>query len=154
MFKSAAGVNIQHVPYRGSAPAVTDLVGGQIDIMFDPLQSVLSNVQGGRLRAVALSGRVRSPVLPDVPTIAESGYADFETTAWWGVFAPARLPNDLAAALADATAAVVRGDAFRGKLEPLGVLPQILSRDDFADFQRRELAKWGKAVRESGATMD
>jgi len=154
MFKSAAGVNIQHVPYRGSAPAVTDLVGGQIDIMFDPLQSVLSNVQGGRLRAIALSGSARSSVLPNVPTIAESGYRDFETTAWWGVFAPARLPNDLAAALADAVAAVVRGEAFRGKLEPLGVVPQVLSRDDFADFQRRELAKWGKAVRESGATMD
>ena len=154
MFKSAAGVNIQHVPYRGSAPAVTDLVGGQIDIMFDPLQSVLSNVQGGRLRAIALSGSARSPVLRDVPTIAEAGYRDFETTAWWGVFAPARLPDDLAAALADAVAAVVRGDAFRSKLEPLGVAPQVLSRDDFADFQRRELAKWGKAVRASGATMD
>ena len=154
MFKSAAGVNIQHVPYRGSAPAVTDLVGGQIDIMFDPLQSVLSNVQGGRLRAIALSGSARSPVLRDVPTIAEAGYRDFETTAWWGVFAPARLPDDLAAALADAVAAVVRGDAFRSKLEPLGVVPQVLSRDDFADFQRRELAKWGKAVRASGATMD
>ncbi len=154
MFKSAAGVNIQHVPYRGSAPAVTDLVGGQIDIMFDPLQSVLSNVQGGRLRAIALSGSARSSVLPNVPTIAESGYPDFETTAWWGVFAPARLPHDLATALADAIAAVVRSDAFRGKLEPLGVVPQVLSRDDFADFQRRELAKWGKAVRESGATMD
>jgi tripartite-type tricarboxylate transporter receptor subunit TctC len=154
MFKSAAGVSIQHVPYRGSAPAVTDLVGGQIDIMFDPLQSVLSNVQGGRLRAIALSGRTRSPVLPHAPTNAESGYPDFETTAWWGVFAPARLPDDLAAALADAVAAVVRGEAFRGKLEPLGVVPQVLSRGDFADFQRRELAKWGKAVRESGATMD
>ena len=154
MFKSAAGVNIQHVPYRGSAPAVTDLVGGQIDIMFDPLQSVLSNVQGGRLRAIALSGSARSPVLPNVPTIAEAGYRDFETTAWWGVFAPARLPNDLASALADAIADVVRSDAFRSKLEPLGVLPQVLRREDFADFQRRELAKWGKAVRESGATMD
>ena len=101
MFKSAAGMNIQHVPYRGSAPAVTDLVGGQIQIMFDPLQSVLSNVQGGRLRAIALSSKARSSVLPNVPTIAESGYPDFETTAWWGVFAPARLPDDLAAALAD-----------------------------------------------------
>ena len=90
-------------------------------------------------------------MLPNVPTIAESGYPDFETTAWWGVFAPARLPNDLAAALADAIAGVARSEAFRGKLEPLGVVPQVLSRGDFADFQRRELAKWGKAVRESGA---
>ena len=154
MFKSTAGVNIQHVPYRGSAPAVTDLVGGQIDIMFDPLQSVLSNVQGGKLRAIALSGSARSSVLPNVPTIAESGYKDFETTAWWGVFAPARLPDDLANSLADEIARVVRSDAFRGRLESLGVVPTVLSRGDFAEFQRRELAKWGKAVRDSGATMD
>ncbi len=71
MFKSVAGINIQHVPYKGSAPAVTDLIGGQIQIMFDPLQSVLSNVQGGKLRALALSGKTRSAVVPDVPTIAE-----------------------------------------------------------------------------------
>jgi tripartite-type tricarboxylate transporter receptor subunit TctC len=147
-------VNIQHVPYRGSAPAVTDLVGGQIDIMFDPLQSVLSNVQAGKLRALALSSSARSSVLPNVPTIAESGYPHFETTAWWGVFAPARLPNDLATALADAIAGVVRSDAFRGRLEPLGVVPQVLRGGDLADFQRRELAKWGNAVRESGASLD
>jgi tripartite-type tricarboxylate transporter receptor subunit TctC len=154
MFKRAAGVNIQHVPYRGSAPAVTDLVGGQIDIMFDPLQSVLSNVQAGKLRALALSSSARSSVLPNVPTIAESGYPHFETTAWWGVFAPARLPDDLATALADAIAGVVRSDAFRGRLEPLGVVPQVLRAGDLADFQRRELAKWGNAVRESGASLD
>src|SRR6478735_5140047 len=79
MFKSAAGVDIQHVPYKGSAPAVTDLLGGQIQIMFDPLQSVLSNVQASKLRALAVSGKARSAVVPDVPTIAESGYPGFET---------------------------------------------------------------------------
>ena len=154
MFKSAAGMNIQHVPYRGSAPAVTDLVGGQIEIMFDPLQSVLSNVQGGKLRAIALSGSARSSVLPNVPTIAESGYRDFETTAWWGVFAPARLPDDLATALADEIARVVRSDAFRGKLEPLGVVPTVSAPARFRRLPARELAKWGKAVRDSGATVD
>ena len=75
MFKTAAGIEMQHVPYKGSAPAVTDLIGGQIQIMFDPLQSVLSNVQAGKLRAIAVSSKARSSVLPDVPTIAESGYA-------------------------------------------------------------------------------
>jgi tripartite-type tricarboxylate transporter receptor subunit TctC len=96
----------------------------------------------------------RSSVVPNVPTVAESGYKDFETTAWWGVFAPANLPADLAAHLAEAVAAVVHGDGFRGKLEPLGVVPVALSRGDFAEFQRRELTKWGRAVRDSGATMD
>ena len=155
MFKSAAGVNIQHVPYRGSAPAVTDLVGGQIQIMFDPLQSVLSNVQGGRLRAIALCGSARSPVLPNVPTIAESGYRGLRDDRMVG-----RVRARPAAGMIwrqrwpMRSTRVVRSEAFRGKLEPLGVLPKVLSRRDFADFQRRELAKWGKAVRESGATMD
>ena len=85
MFKTAAGINIQHVPYKGSAPAVTDLIAGQTDIMFDPLQSVLSNVQAGKLRALALSSKARSAVLPNVPTIAKSGYSGFESTAWWAV---------------------------------------------------------------------
>src|SRR6202000_1423751 len=99
IFRAASGIELVHVPYKGSAPAVTDLIGGQIQIMFDPLQSVLSNVQGGRIRALGLSSTARSAVVPDVPTIAESGYAGFETTAWWGVFAPAKMPEALSAAL-------------------------------------------------------
>jgi tripartite-type tricarboxylate transporter receptor subunit TctC len=154
LFKSAAGINLQHIPYRGSAPAVTDLIAGQLPIMFDPLQSVLSNVQGGRLRAIAISSRARSPTLPNVPTIAESGYGGFETTAWWGVFAPAKLPADMAQALGSDIERIVRGEAFRGTLEPLGVLPTVLTGRAFAEFQAGELTKWGKAVRESGATAD
>jgi tripartite-type tricarboxylate transporter receptor subunit TctC len=154
MFKAAAGIEIQHVPYKGSAPAVTDLIGGQIQIMFDPLQSVLSNVKGGKLRAIAISSKVRSSALPDVPTIAESGYNDFETTAWWGVFAPAKLPAATAATLAVEIEKIVRSDAFGSKLEPLGVRPTIISGGAFAEFQRGELAKWGKAVRDSGATAE
>src|SRR3954451_10516628 len=99
MFKAAAGIELQHVPYRGSAPALTDLLAGQIKVMFDPLQSVLSNVLGGKLQALAISSKMRSPVLSSVPTIAESGYAGFETTAWWAVFAPAGIPADASAAL-------------------------------------------------------
>src|SRR5215510_2269008 len=154
IFKSAAGINLQHVPYRGSAPAVTDLLGGQLQLMFDPLQSVLSNVQGGRLRAIAISSKVRSSVLPNVPTIAESGYPGFETTAWWAVFAPARLPAALAASLTGAIDKIVVSEAFRSKLEPLGVFPTFLGGEKFAEFQRSEIDKWGKAVRESGATAD
>src|SRR3977135_2586225 len=154
MFKSAAGIDIQHVPYRGSAPAVTDLIGGQLQIMFDPLQSVLSNVQGGKLRAIAVSSKVPSPTLPNVPAIAESGYNGFETTAWWGVFAPAKLPANMAEILGSEIGRIVRSEAFRGNLEPLGVLPTVLTGRAFAEFQAAELAKWGKAVRDSGATAD
>jgi tripartite-type tricarboxylate transporter receptor subunit TctC len=153
MFKSAAGINLQHVPYRGSAPAVTDLLGGQLQLMFDPLQSVLSHVQSGRLRAIAISSKTRSSILPNIPTIAES-YNDFETTAWWGVFAPAKLPTDMTEALGRDIEQIVRGDAFRTNLEPLGVLPTVLTGRVFAEFQAAELTKWGKAVRDSGATAD
>src|SRR5207244_3364274 len=148
MFRAASGIDIQHVPYKGSAPAVTDLIGSQIQIMFDPLQSVLSNVQDGKIRALAVSGKARSPVLPDVPTIAESGYDGFETTAWWGVFAPAGLPADVAAALTGETEKIARSAEFRGKLEPLGVIPAALSGAGFGEFQRAEMQKWGKAVRD------
>ena len=154
MFKSVAGIDIQHVPYKGSAPAVTDLLGGQIQIMFDPLQSVLSNVQAGKLRAIALSSKTRPAILPDVPTIAESGYDGFESTAWWGVFAPAGLSPALTAIFVAETERIVRDDSFRSKLEPLGVVPTILTGNAFAEFQRAELAKWGKAVQDSGAKVD
>ena len=154
MFKAAAGIELQHVPYRGSAPGLTDLIAGQIQLMFDPLQSVLSNVVGAKIRALAISSKTRSAALPSVPTIAESGYPGFETTAWWAVFAPAGLSPDATAVLSDATAKIARSDEFRVKLEPLGVAPTSLSGQEFAEFQRAELAKWGKAVRDSGASMD
>ncbi|MGB6916806.1 MAG: tripartite tricarboxylate transporter substrate-binding protein, partial [Pseudolabrys sp.] len=154
MFKTAAGINIQHVPYKGSAPAVTDLIAGQTDIMFDPLQSVLSNVQAGKLRALALSSKARSAVLPNVPTIAESGYSGFESTAWWAVFAPGNLPPASAVILADEISRIVSSEAFRTTLEPLGVSPTALSGSAFVEFHRSEMAKWGKAVHESGATFD
>jgi tripartite-type tricarboxylate transporter receptor subunit TctC len=154
MFKTVAGIDIQHIPYKGSAPAVTDLLGGQIQIMFDPLQSVLSNVVAGKLRALAISSKTRSPVLPDVPTIADSGYHGFETTAWWGVFAPARMPDALTAVLAGEVERIVNREAFRRQLEPLGVIPKVLSRGAFSEFQHKELAKWAKAVHDGGVRID
>jgi len=154
MFKTTAGIDIQHIPYKGSAPAVTDLLGGQIQIMFDPLQSVLSNVVAGKLRALAISSKARSPVQPNVPTIAESGYAGFETTAWWGVFAPAGLPDPLAAMLAAEVEGIANGEAFRRQLEPLGVVATVLTRKAFAEFQHLELTKWAKAVHDGGVRVD
>ena len=154
MFKAAAKANLRHVPYKGSAPAVIDLAGGHLQLMFDPLQSVIAQVQAGKLRAIAVSSAARAPVLPKVPTIAESGIAGFETTAWWGVFAPANLPPALAASLAAESERIVRGASFGEKLSALGVVPTVRTLHAFAEFQRSELAKWGKAVRDSGATVD
>ena len=154
MFKNAAGVELRHVPYKGSAPAVTDLLGGQIQLMFDPLQSVLAHVQSGKLKIVGVSSATRSAVLPNVPTFAQAGLKDFETTAWWGVFAPANLPEAVAKVLHAAIDAVVRSDAFRDRLNPLGVQAMGGSRADFAQFQKKEIEKWGRSVRQSGATVD
>jgi tripartite-type tricarboxylate transporter receptor subunit TctC len=155
MFRAASGIDIQHVPYKGGAPAITDLIGGQIQIMFEPLQSALSNVQAGKVRALALSGKVRSTVVPDVPTIAESGYAGFETTAWWGVFGPAKMPDALTTALVAEIERIAGSAAFRSRLEPLGVTAvATLGGPAFADFQRSELAKWGKAVHDAAVRID
>ena len=154
MFKIAAGMDIQHVPYKGGAPAQTDLLAGQIQIMFDPMQSTLAQVQAGRLRMLAISSKARSAALPDVPTIAESGYPGFETTAWWGVFAPANLPAPMAADLAAAIEKVAMSNSFRSRMEPLGVHPTVLKLGALAEFQHSEIAKWGKAIRDFGATVD
>ena len=101
-----------------------------------------------------MSSAARAPVLPNVPTIAESGLPAFETTAWWGVFAPANLPPAMAASLAAESERIVRASGFSDKLSALGVVPTVRTLGAFAEFQRGELAKWGKAVRDSGATVD
>lgn len=154
LFAKAAGIKLKHIPYRGSAPAVTDLLGGQIPLMFDPVQSILSQVQGGKLRALAVSSQERSPVLPQVPTLAEAGLRGFEAEAWWAIFAPANLPGPVANLLRSEIERIVRSDAFREKLGNLGVTPAAAMRQPFTDFHRAELAKWGKAVQDSGASLD
>ena len=154
LFAKAAGIQLRHIPYRGSAPAVTDLLGGQIRLMFDPVQSILPQVRGEKLRALAVSSRERSPVLPQVPTLAEAGLPGFEAEAWWAVFAPANVPAPLANLLRSEVERVVRSDAFREKLGNLGVTPAAAMRQSFTDFNRAELAKWGKAVHDSGASLE
>ncbi len=154
LFESAAKVRLRHIPYKGSAPAVADLVGGHIPVMFDPVQSVISHIQSGKVRALAVTSQKRSPVLPDTPTVAELGYAGFESTAWWAVFAPARLPDAIATRLREEITRVAVSAAFREKLGNLGVVPLDNPGFDLAEFQRREIAKWAQAVSASGATVD
>ena len=153
MFATAARVSLQHVPYKGSAPAITDLLGNQIPMMFDPLQSVIQHVRSGKLRALAISGRNRSPALPDVPTLGEAGVKDFESTAWWAVFGPANVPAEIARTLRNEIERIVRSDAFEQKLGNLGVQPSTEPLS-LAEFQKTEVARWAKAVRDSGATAD
>ncbi|NCX89833.1 MAG: tripartite tricarboxylate transporter substrate binding protein, partial [Betaproteobacteria bacterium] len=95
LFESATGVDMVHVPYKGGGPMTADALGGQIDLVFDPIQSVLPHIVSGKLRALAVTSKVRSPVLPTIPTVAEQGYPQFESIAWWGVFAPAKTPPEI-----------------------------------------------------------
>jgi tripartite-type tricarboxylate transporter receptor subunit TctC len=151
LFCTAAGIKLMHVPYKGSAPAVTDLLGGQIPLMFDPLQSVLTHITSGKLHALAVTSSQRASVLPSVPTVAESGWADFETTAWWAVFGPAKLPADISRRLVASLRHVVDSPEFGSKLVSLGVQPMSRS---LAEFQKSEITKWGAAVRATGLSLD
>jgi tripartite-type tricarboxylate transporter receptor subunit TctC len=153
MFSTAAKVEMQHVPYKGSAPAITDLLGNQIPMMFDPLQSVIQHVRSGKLRALAISAKTRSPDLPDVPTIDEAGVKGFESTAWWGVFGPAGMPAEVVEKLRKEVAAIVASPAFREKLAGLGVEPSPKPLS-LPEFQKSEVEKWGAAVRTSGAVVN
>jgi tripartite-type tricarboxylate transporter receptor subunit TctC len=151
MFCAAAGIKLQHVPYKGSAPAVADLLGGQIPLMFDPLQTVLPHINAGKLKALAVTSRERAAVLPGVPTVAESGIANFETTAWWAIFAPAKLPAEVASKLSSEIERIVKAPEYERSLGNLGVQPMSLP---LAAFQKSEIAKWGAAVRAAGITLD
>jgi tripartite-type tricarboxylate transporter receptor subunit TctC len=145
---------LKHIPYKGSAPAVTDLIGSQIPLMFDPIQSVLPHITSGKLRALAVTSKTRSPLLPNVPTVAESGYPQFESTAWWALFAPAKLPEDITKKLRSDTEKVVQSAAFKERLGNLGVQPSTNFKESLANFQTSEIAKWARVVRDSGATID
>jgi len=113
LFETATKIKLKHIPYKGSAPAVTDLLGGQIPLMFDPIQSVLPHIQSGKLTALAVTSKTRSPLLPNVPTVAESNYPNFESTAWWAVFAPAKLPENVTTVLTNQVQKIASSAAFK-----------------------------------------
>ena len=154
LFKKMTGVDMTHIPYKGSAPAVTDLVGGQVQLMFDNIPSSLPQVRAGKLRALAVTGPKRSPVLPDLPTVAEAGLPGFSITSWFALFAPAGTPAKILlrlnkeAAKAIASAELTQQWAAQG-IEPAGGTPEQLDA-----FRRTEAPKWGKIVRESGARVE
>jgi tripartite-type tricarboxylate transporter receptor subunit TctC len=152
-FKAQTGAAIAHVPYKGSAPAIQDLIGGQINLMFDPVQSVLPHIKNGRIKAIAVSSKQRLSVLPNVPTVAESGYPDFEMTAWWGLLAPANLPKPILEKLAAAVQKTIQSDSFK-RLRDLGIEPSYMNPVTFGKFIEAESMKWSKVVRESGAAVD
>ena len=154
LFARKAGLKFLHIPYKGASPAVTDLLGRQVDIMFANTQSVITLVSSGKLRALAVSSAQRVKALPAVPTIGESGYKDFEAVTWSGLVAPVGTPADLVAKLNAEIGKILARPDFLDKLAAEGSQPLGGSPQQFAEFLRTEHAKWGVAVRASGAKAD
>jgi tripartite-type tricarboxylate transporter receptor subunit TctC len=154
LFQHMAGVEMQHVPYRGSAPAVTDLLGGQIAVMFDNMPSAIGHVKSGKLRALAVTTPKRSPALPDVPTIAEAGVPGYSATSWFGLLAPANTPAPVVARLNAAILKALADPEVKKKMAEQGAEPFGEKPEQFAEFIRSETAKWAKTVKQSGATAD
>jgi tripartite-type tricarboxylate transporter receptor subunit TctC len=153
-FKIATGVQMQHVPYKGSAPALTDLIGGQVQLIFDSMPSAMPHVKSGKVRALAVTTAKRSPTVPDLPTIAESGVPGFDISTWYGVWAPAGTPKDIVNKIAAEIAKALHQPAVRERLAALGAEPVGNTPEEFAAYCQSELAKWSKIVRESGAKAD
>ena len=154
LFKTMAGVDMTHVPYKGSAPALTDLIGGQVQVMFDNLPSALPQIKGGKLRAIAVTSLKRAPVLPDVPTIAESGLPGFEASSWFGVLAPAGTPAPVVARLNAEVNKWLQSPEAREQLLAQGAVAAGGTPEQFAAHIRAETEKWAKVVKASGAKVD
>jgi tripartite-type tricarboxylate transporter receptor subunit TctC len=150
LFQAAAGVKFVHVPYRGAAPAITDLLGGQVIAMFADAPVLMPQIRAGKLTALAIAAEQRNPVLPDVPTLAEEGYADTVTNNWYGLLAPAKAPPAIIARLNRAVRAALADPDVRQKLVNVGAVPAPTTPEEFTDFLRDELARWGKVIREKG----
>ncbi|MDR6888152.1 tripartite-type tricarboxylate transporter receptor subunit TctC [Variovorax sp. 3319] len=154
MLNSMAGISLQHVPYKGVAPALNDVLGGQLPIVFASLPSALSHIKAGKLRALAVSGDKRSPVLPEVPTIAEA-VPGYNGTLWIGLFAPAGVPADVLATLQEATRKALAAKDLREKLDQQGVeIAAPTTPDQFAKLLQDDIAKWARIVKASGAAVD
>jgi tripartite-type tricarboxylate transporter receptor subunit TctC len=149
-FKMKAGVFIVNIPYRGTAPAVQDLLAGQVDLMFAAVGNVQQHIRAGKLKALGVTSTSRLPSLPEVPTIAET-LPGYESSAWFGLFGPARMPADLTQRLSDAARAAVQSSDVRKRIEHEGATPVGNSPEAFAKFVDSEIQRWGVVVRYSGA---
>jgi tripartite-type tricarboxylate transporter receptor subunit TctC len=154
LFRSTAGIQISHIPYKGSAPALVDLMGGRITMMFDTIAQQTQNIAAGKVRAIAVTGPKRSPLLPDVPTAQEAGLKDFDVTIWFGVLAPAGTPAPIIDKLSREIGAVMSTDEMKKRMQADGAEARPTSPAEFAALIRSDLAKWSPVVKASGATLD
>ena len=154
MLMGDAKIKVTHVPYKGAAPAVSDVIAGQIQGMFVDLPVISPYVKSGKVRAIAVASSKRSPYFPDVPTAKESGYANVEMTNHYALLAPAKTPRDIAARLHDAIVKTVNTPAVREKLTAVGADPLTLSMDEFTSFLRADIEKWGRVVKAAGIQVE
>ena len=151
LFRSMAGVSLVHVPFKGSGQAVTDLIAGQVDMNFDSVPATIQHIRSGKLRALAVTAAKRAGGgLEDVPTIAESGYAGYDLTTWWGLFAPAGTPGDVLERVNADTIVALKAPEVRERFASLSVEPGGGSRAEFADYVRAEIAKYDRIVKQLG----
>jgi tripartite-type tricarboxylate transporter receptor subunit TctC len=149
LFKRLAKVEMTHIPYRGGAPAINDLIPGRVDVIFDNMPSIISHVKGGTLRALAVTTKERVAVVPDLPTIAESGVPGFDVFSWFGFFVPAKTPQDVVARInADTNAALIYPQV-KSRFEELGATPKGSTQAELAAFLKSETDKWGPVIREA-----
>lgn len=154
MFMQQAGVKLTHVPYRGSSPALADLLAGNIHLMFVDLPASVGHIRAGKLRPIGVTSLQRSPALPEVPTVAEQGLPGFQVIAWFGMFAPARTPQPLVDDLSRRVLAIMQRPHVRVKLEGLGADPVAVGPEEFRRFMTAEIGRWGALVRELGVRLD
>jgi tripartite-type tricarboxylate transporter receptor subunit TctC len=154
MFTQMTGTDILHIPYKGSGPAVTDLLAGQVHMMFDNIPSSLPHIKSGKLRALATTGAKRDPALPELPTLAEAGVAGYESGVWFGLMVPAATPRDIVMRLNAAAVQATRSPEFVKRMTDLGynIIPS--SPEEMTAMIRTELGRWGPIVKASGAKVD
>jgi tripartite-type tricarboxylate transporter receptor subunit TctC len=154
LFKSMADVKMIHVPYKGATPAITDVVAGHIEIYFGAMVSTVPHVKNGRLRALAMTSAKRSPAAPDIPTLQEQGFKNFETGSWFGLHVPAGTPRDVVAKLHAETLRAINLPDIRNRMQPEGAEFIGDTPEQFAAYVRGEIEKWGRAVKVSGAKAE
>ena len=154
LFKRMAGVDMTHVPYKGNAPAIADVLGGQVSMMFDNIGNSLPHIKAGKLRALAVTGAVRAPVLPSLPTLSELGFTGFNITSWFGLFAPAGTPQPILERLNIEVNRALHDKQVRELLAGEGIEAQGNTPEQFRVFLQAEAVRWAKLVKESGAHID
>jgi tripartite-type tricarboxylate transporter receptor subunit TctC len=153
LFKSMTGVDMVHIPYKGAAPALNDLLGGQIRVMFDSVPGVLQHIKAGKLRALGVTSLTRSPALPDVPTLDEAGVKGFEATAWFGLYGPGNMPADLTARLSRDVLAALQSPEIKQQFALQGAEPGTMTQPQFAQFVNAEMDKWSKVIADAHITI-